>query len=1177
MKIFQKLKKKIKKVKNDKAGSKKVLLNMPIESVENDWIGIESYVDRLNNAIESGAQVVGITSNFGTGKSSLLSLYETKYISSKWICKKKLYNINLWDCIDAEGTELHKTFLYRVISKINSRKGSYISKRLSNNYGLLSLQSRSLLQTFIAVCMFILGLISIGTHKYSEKLVDFLSVEESTITNVMRLSLVGTIFLAVILFINADIVFSSVKSEGKANTDENIIVDFFYKEVLRSGWFNHYIFVIEDLDRSNNMETVLNFLKQLRRYYFPYERKHKIQFLNKCKNKVTFVVCIKPEPLLIENIESDSLFPKIFDYIINLNQINIDNYDAILNGFLSEIADTLIDLKLIENKEQSNINSIREMSWLVRGKEIGIRDLKNRLNMSLLLYENLISKFPEKGISFEKCAITVYLMTEYSGDFYKLADDTFESLLEKYVSNELDEDTQKWGTDYDKLGNRFKGEILDLIKSKKIDSTYRTYFYNYPKKSKLYNAEQMTIYNSIVYGEVPANLADYDRMLENVDDEVINDALGKLSMLSINLPVFILDFDKLSKVVVKNYGGKLIELIGTFPFDQNNVKRSSENICKIISKRAYVENKFEWLEKIGNCIFERISDMNTLFFVRQEIGKTIGNDIVAMKKLFLENNVPFISENEIDEIKDALTITKLIKYNELARNIEICKNIHLKIIGNISVEDKEITRFYVELGNTDCEESATYTKEYCYVISTIPDEIVELYDKKIDEKRWKVEDFIKAITVTSRITTNQLKELIKLLWTDGLPHEVCNELHKAGFEKLYVANGIMSNLFADDLEKEIIYKTILADVNWFCTYANKAVNKLRGDILKKKSFNKKYSFLFKEPFEIITKEEVNWISDYETVIDLVQECQLDEEQIEYLAKYFGKKHRNPRETAEILTYVIGLPKAEAKIFFYSLDLDTFSYKRMSGKNRRKIEEKLFEILDMLDDAEEIVKFLKHTKTANQELEKDLYIQLRNNEQLRDEYIEFVNTLSLVNTTTIKNITNLGVYAEYSEVVNKRLFDAKNYVFYVYSKYLHDGYFEVEEEKKSILWTTYVKMFHWNNEKKIINKMRENELFMQNLVENKEYENAENVIDRYSSALQTKDLLLYLFETLTEKQMVAYFSEIKGFLDYDASHCFIEKIQEHKAVVASDEVYKNCHGKMINPGLEGWYTKIYKKS
>ena len=55
--------------KRDKKNT--VYLNRPIQSKEQDWIGISTYVEKLNDAIEAGAKIIAVTSDFGTGKSSL--------------------------------------------------------------------------------------------------------------------------------------------------------------------------------------------------------------------------------------------------------------------------------------------------------------------------------------------------------------------------------------------------------------------------------------------------------------------------------------------------------------------------------------------------------------------------------------------------------------------------------------------------------------------------------------------------------------------------------------------------------------------------------------------------------------------------------------------------------------------------------------------------------------------------------------------------------------------------------------------------------------------------------------------------------------------------------------------------------------------------------------------------
>jgi len=67
--------------------NKELILNKPIAKEDNDWIGVTAYVNRLDEAIKEGAEIIGVTSDFGAGKSSLLSLYKNRY---KWNYFKRI-------------------------------------------------------------------------------------------------------------------------------------------------------------------------------------------------------------------------------------------------------------------------------------------------------------------------------------------------------------------------------------------------------------------------------------------------------------------------------------------------------------------------------------------------------------------------------------------------------------------------------------------------------------------------------------------------------------------------------------------------------------------------------------------------------------------------------------------------------------------------------------------------------------------------------------------------------------------------------------------------------------------------------------------------------------------------------------------------------------------------------
>ena len=131
----------------------------------------------------------------------------------------------------------------------------------------------------------------------------------------------------VYVIVQSGIVFSSKKSEGSMSIDENELKELYRKFVLNycdaDKSIRKFIFVIEDLDRTDKHDCVITFLKELRKYYTLGNNN------GEQKNKIVFVVNVKTETSLCQGAkkykmeENESLYAKLFDFILNLQTINI--------------------------------------------------------------------------------------------------------------------------------------------------------------------------------------------------------------------------------------------------------------------------------------------------------------------------------------------------------------------------------------------------------------------------------------------------------------------------------------------------------------------------------------------------------------------------------------------------------------------------------------------------------------------------------------------------------------------------------------------------------------------------------------------------------------------------------------------------------------------------------------
>lgn len=296
-----------------------IFLNTPISSTEMDILGVEVPVDYLDRAIEAGAHMIAITSPFGSGKSSVVELLR-KRREERHRNEELFLSISMWSHLPGgrakkgmTSADLHKTFVYQFANQIDPKKGSYINRRLSRNYGLLRLHAsngqygvRALIAALCAIIWFLL-------RNYEDSLVASFPCLKNLVGPILVLSGIIAVLYGAFLLTHADIVFSSNKSEGARIIDEDEVMDIYRTEILgieNTSKYKRYIVIIEDLDRTDSPEAVMQFLKELRKYYIPASGNY--------AKEVTFIVNIKPEAVLMPGRqETDELFfSKIFDYVL---------------------------------------------------------------------------------------------------------------------------------------------------------------------------------------------------------------------------------------------------------------------------------------------------------------------------------------------------------------------------------------------------------------------------------------------------------------------------------------------------------------------------------------------------------------------------------------------------------------------------------------------------------------------------------------------------------------------------------------------------------------------------------------------------------------------------------------------------------------------------------------------
>lgn len=1218
-----------------------LFLNTPISRNIQDIIGVETHVKKLNYAINSGAQMIAITAPFGSGKTSIIELLEKernfypgdileeantsiksetdkdtleknrewkkkerelkkqKKAWSKKRSKEKIYKISMWSQLyepENKGTtnDLHRTFIYQLASQINHKRGTYIRRRLNPNYGVLKLHVNKNRYWVIFILAIVSFVMCWGLNAFSEDLNVFLPSLKDWETNLKTLLLlVGTI-CGIISIAASEIIFSSIKSGSEKRSIESTeIIDIYRDEILKYarkiGTFHSgnrkYIVVIEDLDRTSDAKAVICFLKELRKYYIPKEEGKESAY----QNQMVFIVNLKPEALLLqnnknENYEKESLYAKLFDYVLNLQTVNIDNYDAILEGLLQEKVDLINRLEIAKREKLSEIPG---MKWIIREKRIGIREIKERLNIAFSLYESLKDKFPKKPIAFEKCAVVAYLTTAFEEDFYKTEDRTFKELVELSMQGKLT--LERCKEIMPDASDDYLCDVMELIEARLIDSTYRTYFYNYPKGSYLYSTEEMQVMNAILYADKIENLEDSVQRVEEMGGEVIQRAFETLDQLKLPLSDTVFESEILYINALKYVGDKVFQYIENLDYSESADAKNIKFFSKILS---YDQQRKIYSKGIAEktCeIWERHFSEKALIQLRLMLCKEFSKEIMWYESLFMGVHA-LLREEEMNSLS-LLDCINLINYEHADFNVSVPTYLQQKLISQDSINTDELAEMEDMLSTSGVflpeREMAGLYLEYMNVAEKIVSEFEDVIrnivlNEAIPEKEKKLlinkyQQIINRIAdVLSKESLDFISELIPC---EGFDLEVGKKLFEEGYYLEYVlillSNGERIPFESDTIQKIEENQKWLSDNLEYFIEIREQLCECNEELIKK------YEFMFTEKYPALSEKELELLKRNnsnceELVMKLLPYELITEDNYEIYVRFFNRKKQTNKISYEIMVYISNVSAEVAKKMFYALDFDKIRYRHISSDRRLNVK-KIFEEILELEDPEEKLQFMKATKHIDSVWEVRLLEILKEDEQLRDTYIEIVNDAESVSKGTINILCKLGHLYPMSPIVNRLFYENKKYVELIVSETIGKKRFEMATgDMKVELWPSYLNVFAGEKYLDTRKYMSNNLDFVHAVMNEKAYlgyeeENRIQLVGVKQDFESIKNVMEYGDDFALE-----YFIKMEGFKDRDAAKTFVEIVQKNVKLLASDELYEKTHEKLIDGPLKAKYTNARKK-
>ena len=1209
-----------------------VFLNQPIKNKDEDILGSYYDAEIVSEAIDSGAEMIAITSSFGAGKSSITDLLSDIRKDNK---KDEIIKVSMWSqlydtCRGGEDQpdnsngrdikEMHKNFLYQLVSQIDNKRGTYVIKKLSSNYDVLSVQTKG---KFTGVWIAIVLMLFVAFQ--NKQLLDVL------IPNGIYREAARSILIALAIIISAcialrnEILFSFHKTRKTQDISVDELIDIYKQEVIKRNKCckgkRRVIVVVEDLDRTYDGNAVRDFLIQLRRYYIDSRHTGK---KTDAGTKVTFIVNVAKESAINEYLSNehkkghpdsvidnekraDDLYEKVFDYIYDLTEINTYDYNYVLGRLLNQES-TQKKLSKCGLLKDNDSHDIQGMRWIVRGENLNIRIIKDRLNRSLSKYYVLRHRSKDlDSISFEKCAVVAYLSTTYEKDMLAMDSDFLEKEISKNIGDGRRRHKETINDKDNTYTEAFLKEINNLIDNSLVEADYREYFFNYPENAKVLSADELVVQRALLYGkQIPyEELEKSVEIVSHNNEKLISDAYKQLEDLNVRAPSVIIKNKNLFTIAVKTSINSVYRW-----FEQADYEAGLDEIVNLTGTML----SFNDAENIVSddiihnlCEIWRVSiKPENIIQLRREICQTAGDRIEQFRGLFF-GVFPVITEAELDLLPLTKGI-KIINQESTGFNSSYLGYVNRRLEKETIGVTETVKDWFIEsIANIeDTMDDTSNLLEYIHYMRIIQSDIPELSEKIIGVggciALWSEgRPVTQQAEETFNLVIEQYMDFINLIGVKRLGDSTKDQIQRILLTGKYNTRGGLKDRVAKIMDDDvhsissiIIHLNNKSAIPLNDTKIRSAIQKhidffvdnkvylmsLRHRVLTEDNIGiKNYAVLFDETCGIITEEEIELLKRRKhqqndvDVISILNPKLVDKTNLQYLADFFNRREQGRSFSSAYLDFISIMDKDIGKEMMKITDFNRVQYWKISQTKRGELIEKLQNICPT-KTSEEVLEFMETVKFAEPLLVHKIEQDVATNETFRKRYIELINTSNYKSVRRNALIPLFsGEYCALRDDVSDLLKRIGRTDWFIASRILYNTSFIYEEEPE--YWKHYIKLLLGNN-KDIADIMSENRDFIsdtiaQNLFKDVRAREDEKRI-RFVNGSQTVESLEDICNNYEKEFAKMYYSMMKGFSNRDAAERFIDIVTNDNELLESEKIYENTYDKLVDGSLKGRYTR-----
>lgn len=1109
MRMFKNLKERLKTQKkrdNKKQHQPIVFMNSPIFDESSDVIGIDSSIQSIKKAIANDAKMIGVIADYGSGKSSLT---ETLIKNKKGF--GKAIHINMWDSISRLETpvkeddainSLTKSFVFQLAAGVSEHCAKHVNRRLSKNYGILSFSISSWrfwLWAVLAAVSYVfyagISLLEIEEIKQAfillkdilhENLISAISVG---IKAAAPLFMVLGIIFCVVGLRKTTVAFSQWQAQNPREPEINDLFEsylFIHNKLL--SFFNNRLIIIEDLDRIDDKDLIVGFLKEIYRF--------SSISLSKLRKGPVFVVSVMPESQLKTQIKKNNpnplcgnnndIYSKLFDYTVSLKPIHFTDYaEIVLNIIGDEESKNRKQLQsVLEPKDKIIGEQLpKSFDWIITGHNLTIRQLKDRLNSAISLFITLKNKGykNQSYISFSSCAAVTYLEHQYPDLFVELLkyEEDFSSLVrasykfkrssQNDIENEIDNHLSSEKIKNNKNYAKFRKDLSKMIKAREIFDDFRIYFYSFPKNSYIKNSDERDICNLLLLPDEYSGDKDLSekisRIIKDNKDNTILEVLTQISNDN-DTPYFpeIIFYNKY--LFTRSYiinSQKTIESAYHFAsWNKEDFERSKNILSSLISFFNKVPEEFwnSYSERLSVRFYSLEEEMRIK--IRKQIISVVGKRIELFEGLFLEKesydtkdiqpDFTIITEDELSlmpskKIATLMINTKLIDENNFKYIIDHINSFKSNGIPNLFTKTLEIiTSIAFNVDMSLCwKECIKFLKNNEYVDNELFTLIVSTISDTVEDKAI-IGDYLSSLQ-SSNITEEYLKIVDKENIDVGLSQEMLNLLYENKlFSALLSFLSKKSSLNFVDFTVTENQPEIIVAIERILTYDASLVPLIRYELIRQFShinnfsqMNEMYKDVFYENYPKITKEEIDIIPDITIILGLLNRTKVTTDNYREIVSAINKKSK-PEQCMEIFDLLLNPnyndPYTDNTIvisMLNNLDYQVVGVSNLNTEEMKTLTEFIGEYQDLSNSAN-AKSFMEKAECLFPELEK-VVVGAK-----IEYYVELINRVDKPSEFTMNWLDENEVYFELPHNVLEKLLNQKSYQKYLVGKVLKEERF-----------------------------------------------------------------------------------------------------------------------------------------